>query len=184
VTSHRIVWTQWLTLRRRNPGDFSLLRKAAYLPYDFGAEPAMKVCKITIHRCRPDRGIAAGKGEMPVLAERREIDKRDGRARAGAIGLDHCMREARFKIVVVLRVEPDLRQEVVFAELADRSDQTLATAADLTGAVRARAAGKIDDADDTLGFVVGDSRLLRAALHRASTRTKISDRRQRLGCRQ
>jgi hypothetical protein len=67
------------------------------------------------------------------------------------------MREALFKILVVLRVEPDLRQEVVLAEPADRSDQTLATAADLAGAVRARTAGKNDDADDTLGFVVGDA---------------------------
>ena len=53
---------------------------------------------------------------MPVIAERRQIDKGDRRARTGAIGLEHCMREARFKIVVVHRVEPDLRQEVAFAK--------------------------------------------------------------------
>ena len=45
---------------------------------------------------------------MPVIAERRQIDKGDRRARTGAIGLEHCMREARFEIVVVHRVEPDL----------------------------------------------------------------------------
>ena len=84
---------------------------------------------------------------MPVIAERRQIDKGDRRARTRAIGLEHCMREARFKIVVVHRVEPNLRQEVAFAKPADGGDKAFAPAADLAGAVRARAAGKIDDAD-------------------------------------
>jgi hypothetical protein len=60
------------------------------------------------------------------------------------------MREVRFKIVVVRCVEPDLRQDIALTEPANRSDQALAPAADLAGPVRARAAGEIDDADDSL----------------------------------
>ena len=56
---------------------------------------------------------------MPVVAERRRIDEGNRRARVGTIGLHHCMREGRFKIVVVRCVEPDLRQDVALAEPAD-----------------------------------------------------------------
>ena len=85
---------------------------------------------------------------MPIIAEHRQIDKGHRRVRTGPIGLEHCMRQARFKIVIVRRVEPDLRQEVAFAKPADGGDKAFAPAADLAGAVRARAAGKIDDADE------------------------------------
>jgi hypothetical protein len=96
-------------------------------------EGTLKASEVADDRCCPYSGIAAGEGQMPVIAKRRQIDKGDRRARTGAIGLEHCMREARFKMVVVHRVEPDLRQEVAFAKPADGGDKAFAPAADLAG---------------------------------------------------